>query len=210
MRYLLALFLSALLIYSSNCSFQATLFNKMNKDKKGENLIISPLSIFQALRLAANGAKGETQSEMLDLLQSDTIDELNEINYKVLSVFKGFTTIDIANAVMTTFTPLDDFSNIALKYLAPIEPLKSVVQVNNWCSNKTNGKIDKILDELDPNTLMIILNAVYFKGEWTSKFESYDTEKLPFYNLGNEEIKIDTMTQIDHFKYYEERFKQLN
>ena len=106
---------------------------------------------------------------------------------------------------MTKFTPLEDFSNIDLKYLAPVETLVSVQQVNNWCSNKTHGKIDKILDQLDSKTLMIILNAVYFKGEWSSKFESYATKKLPFYNLGNEEITIDTMTQIDHFKYYEDK-----
>ena len=196
MRYLLTLLLSSLLIHLLNCSFKATLFNKMNKEKKGENLIISPLSIFQALSLAANGAKGETQSEMLDLLQSDTIEEINEINYNIISEFKEFTTIDITNAFMTKFTPLEDFSNIAREYLAPVEPLESVEQVNSWCSEKTHGKIDKILETLDPNTLMIILNAVYFKGEWTSKFNSRATQKLPFYNLGNEEKEIDTITQI--------------
>ena len=52
---------------------------------------------------------------------------------------------------------------------------------------------------------MIILNAVYFKGEWSSKFESYFTKQLPFYNLGKEEVQIDTMTQIDHFRYYEDK-----
>ena len=205
MRYLLTLLLSSLLFHSLDSSFQATLFNKMNKEKKGENLIISPLSIFQALSLATNGAKSETQLEMLDLLQANDIDELNEINYKILSTFKEFTTIDIANAVMTKFTPLEDFANVAKKYLSPIEPLKSVEQVNNWCSNKTHGKIDKILEELDPNTLMIILNAVYFKGEWTSKFDSRSTRELPFYNLGTEKKNIDTMVQIDHFRYYEDK-----
>ena len=142
---------------------------------------------------------------MLDLLQSDTIKELNEINYKIISLFKEFTTIDIANAIMTKFTPLEDFSNIAQEYLAPVEPLESVEQVNNWCSNKTHGKIDKILDELSPNTLMIILNAVYFKGEWFYQFDPYNTKNLTFYNLGNEGVKIDTMTQIQDFKYYEDK-----
>ena len=52
---------------------------------------------------------------------------------------------------------------------------------------------------------MIILNAVYFKGEWSSKFESFLTKKLPFYNLGKEEKQIETMTQIEHFKYYEDK-----
>ena len=100
---------------------------------------------------------------------------------------------------MTRFNPLKEFNLIADKYLAPIEPLISVEQVNNWCKNKTHGKIDKILDELEPNTLMIILNAVYFKGEWEKKFLEYFTNKLPFYyNLGNEEIKVDTMSQIDY------------
>ena len=70
MRYSIIIIISSLLI-SLNCSFQSNLFNRMNKDKIGENLIISPLSIYQALSLAANGANGQTLSEMLDLLQSD-------------------------------------------------------------------------------------------------------------------------------------------
>ena len=205
MKYLLDLIIVSFLISSLNCSFQANIFNRMNKLKKGENLIISPLSIFQALSLATNGAKGETQSEMLDLLQADSLDELNNINEKILAQFKKFSTIEIANAVMTKFNPLEEFANIAKNYLSTIEPLESVEQVNNWCSNKTHGKIDKILDALSPETLMIILNAVYFKGEWSSKFESYFTKKLSFYNLGKEEIEIDTMTQIGHFRYYEDK-----
>ena len=204
MRYSLLIIISSLLI-SLNCSFQSNLFNRINKDKIGENLIISPLSIYQALSLAANGASGENLSEMLDLLQNDSLDELNGINDQIISAFKRFSTIDIANAVMTKFTPLETFAEIAKQYLAPIEPLKSVEQVNNWCSNKTHGKIDKILEELNPNTLMIILNAVYFKGEWSLKFSELSTKKLPFFNLGSKEINIDTMDQIDHFKYYEDK-----
>ena len=48
---------------------------------------------------------------------------------------------------------------------------------------------DKILEELSPSTLMIILNAVYFKGEWSDKFDPYDTKNLTFYNLGKEKNK---------------------
>ena len=202
---------SVIILLSINiltCSFQSTIFNRMSKDKKGENLIISPLSIFQALSLTANGAKGKTQSEMLALLQCKSVDDLNKVNYEILSAFKNFSTIDIANAVMTKFTPLEEFTSIAKKYLAPIEPLVSVEQVNKWCSDKTHGKIDKILDELDPYTRMILLNAVYFKGEWVSKFKSAQTKKLKFYNLGKEEKDVDTMVQIKHFKYYEDKKAQ--
>ena len=204
MKYSILIIISSFLI-SINCSFQSILFNRMNKDKIGENLIISPLSIYQALSLAANGANGETLSEMLDLLQSDSLEELNDRNIQIVSIFNKFSTIDIANAVMTKFTPLETFAEIAKQYLAPIEPLISVEQVNNWCSNKTHGKIEEIINELNPDTLMIILNAVYFKGEWILKFDEYLTKKLPFYNLGSEEIVIDTMDQIGHFNYYEDK-----
>ena len=205
MKYLLNLILYFLLISSLNCSFQSKIFNKMNKEKKGENLIISPLSIFQALSLTANGAKGDTLLEMLELLEADTLEDLNKINFQILSISKQFKTIDIANAVMTRFTPLKTFTEIAEQYLAPVEPLVSVEQVNNWCSNKTHGKIDKIISELSDQTLMMLLNAIYFKGEWILQFEEEITRKLPFYNLGSIEIKVDTMSQIEHFFYYEDK-----
>ena len=205
MKHLIILFLLSLLINSFNCSFQSKLFNKMNKEKEGQNLIISPLSIFQALSLAANGAKGDTLLEMLDLLEANSLDELNKINYEIISTFQKFKTIDIANAVMTRFTPLKDFTEIAKKYLAPLEPLVSTEQVNGWCSNKTHGKIDKIINELSDETIMLILNAVYFKGEWVSQFEKELTKELPFYNLGNTKTNVETMTQIEHFNYYEDK-----
>ena len=85
---------------------------------------------------------------MIDVLQNKDIEELNNINFEILSIFSKFKTVDIANAVMTIFDPLEDFTKVAQDYLAPIEPLISVDQVNNWCSNKTHGKINKILDEL--------------------------------------------------------------
>ena len=202
MRYLTLIIIISSLFISLNCSFQATLFNKINKEKEGENLIISPLSIYQALSLAANGAKGKTLSEMLDTLENESLEELNKINLEIISIINQFSTIDIANAVMTKFTPLENFTKVLEQYLAPIEPLINVEQVNNWCSNKTHGKINKILDQLDPDAYMLILNAVYFKGVWSSKFKKSSTRQLPFYNFGTEEIKIDTMDQIEHFSYY--------
>ena len=205
MKYLPLIIMISSLLISFNCSFQSILFNRINKEKNGENLIISPLSIFQALSLTANGANGKTLSEMLDLLQSDSIDKLNELNYQFISIFSQFSTIDIANAVMTKFTPLENFTTIAKKYLSPIDPLESVEQVNNWCSNKTHGKIDHIIDKLDPDALIVILNAVYFKGEWSEIFNKMPSTKLPFYNLGTEEVQIDTMRQISHFNYYEDK-----
>ena len=205
MNHLLTIVVIVFFINFSNCSFQSTIFNKMNKEKVGENLIISPLSIFQSLSLTANGAKNDTLLEMLDILQCNSINQLNKINSQILSIVKNFTTIDIANAIMVRFNTLKRFKTIAQKYLAPVEPLISVEQVNGWCKNKTHGKIDKILKELESSTLMILLNAVYFRGEWMSKFEPNLTKKMPFYNLGNKEIKVFTMTIFKNFRYFEDK-----
>ena len=157
MKQLLNFVIILFFINFSNCSFQSSIFYRMNKERIGENLIISPLSIFQALSLVANGAKKETLSEMLDVLQYENIDELNKINLQILSIVKDFSTLDIANAVMTRFNPLKEFNIFAEKYLAPIEPLVSVEQVNDWCKNKTHGKIDKIINELNPNKICDIV-----------------------------------------------------
>ena len=205
MKLLLKLFIIAFILFNSlNCSFQLSIFNEMNKSKKGQNLIISPLSIFQILSLTTNGADSETQLEMIQALQNEDLDQLNSINYEILEVLNKCETVDIANAVMARFTPLENFLEISENYCAPFEQLLSAKQVNNWCSEKTHGKIKKIIDKLEDDVQMILLNAVYFKGEWSSKFEKMNTRNKTFYNLGTEEKVVDTMSQLTHFKYYED------
>ena len=134
----------SLLFNSLNCSFQVSIFNEMNKSKRGKNLI-------------------QTQKEMIQALQGIDIEKLNNLNYEILEIFKKFKTVEIANSIMSRFIPRKEFTEIAKKYCAPQEQLISLEQVNNWCSEKTYGKITKILDQLDDNVRMILLNAVYFK-----------------------------------------------
>ena len=88
---------------------------------------------------------------MLLALGHENLEELNSFNMEILNNSKDFTTLEIANAIMTKFNPKENFTNAALKYKSTIESLKSVAQVNNQCNLKTHGKIEKILDELDPN-----------------------------------------------------------
>ena len=198
-----------LLFYSSNCSFQISLFNEMNKGKKGQNLIISPLSIFQILSLTANGARDLTQLEMVQTLDGEDIEYLNSINYDILEISQKFKTVEIANAVMSKFVPIKEFLDVSEKYCAPFQILKSAQQVNGWCSEKTHGKIPKILDELNSNIEMILLNAVYFKGEWKNKFSEKATQKKDFYNKGIEIKEIDTMIKLTQFSYYEDNKVQV-
>ena len=173
-NHLLKLLIYLVLIVNSqiSCSFQISLFNKINSKYKENNLIISPLSIFQAISLVTNGANGETQKELLKLLDDKEMDEINMMNSNILKKLKNNSSLEIANAIMSKLSPLNSFTNIAKNtYDSEILPLKNVNQVNKWCDKKTHGKISKIIDQLDPVTYLLVLNAVYFKGEWINQFE---------------------------------------
>ena len=95
-----------------SCSFQLSLFNKLNSKYKENNLIISPLSIYQAISLVTNGADGETQKELLKLLDEREMEEINLINKEILHKIKDYSSIEIANAIMSKLVPLNDFTKI--------------------------------------------------------------------------------------------------
>ena len=190
-----------------NCSFQISLFNQINKKNKGKNLTISPLSLFQAISLVTNGANGDTQNELLKLLDDKGMEEINEINFKILSELKEITTLEMGNAIMTKLSPLYKFLKFVTdKYNAEIQPLKNVNQINKWCDNKTHGKIKEIIDKLDSNIFMIILKAVYFKGIWLKKFSDKLTSKKLFYNYNLETNgkEVDTMKISSYYYYFQD------
>ena len=187
-----------------NSTFQSSIFSEVNQDFQGENVILSPLSIFQVLGLTTNGGVGTTQEEMISTLEASTLDNLNNINLKIIEKIKKFVTVELANGVMSRFDPIKTFSKVCDKYEAPIEKLVSKKQVNDWCSKNTHGKITEIIDELSPGTLMLLLNAVYFRGEWVSPFNPDNTRGGIFYNFGKEEKKVEIMTQTHEFNYYQD------
>ena len=185
MKFLL--FISFLLLNLSfiESSFQMSFFKEMNKNYKNENLIVSPISAYQILGLTANGAKGKTQKEMISALENKNLEELNKINTDILYLTKELKTVEIANSIMTKFPPKKSFLAASSRYGATVETLKSVAQVNAWSNAKTHGKIPTILNSLSPKTLMILLNAVYFKGKWEEAFDKEDTKKKTFYNCND-------------------------
>ena len=206
MKSLLKIIFLFLFLVLTSCSFQTSFFKEINKKYINKNVVVSPLSAYQILGLTANGANGKTLEEMLLVLENKDLDELNSINTEILNIAKDLTTIEIANAIMTAFTPRKNFSSIASKYQSTVESLKSVAQVNNWCNKKTHGKITKILDQLDPNTVMVLLNAIYFKGSWRIEFPEKSTKPKKFYNFNDNSkyIETDMMSIKDKFLYYQD------
>ena len=208
MKYLLFISCTLINFFFSLCSFQISFFKEVNKENINKNVTISPLSAYQVLGLTANGAKGETLNQMLLALGNSNLEELNSINTQILSIFKEFSTIEIANAVMTRFRPKQAFMNAADLYESTVEQLYSLAQVNSWCNLKTHGTIPTILDELPPNIVMILLNAIYFKGSWKTEFDIKNTTKQIFYNLNSTKY-VDTMKLKEKFNYYEDKEVQI-
>ena len=192
-------------------TFQTSFFKEINKEYIKKNVVVSPLSAYQVLSLTSNGANGNTLQQMVSTLSSNALDRLNINNFQILKAFKNFTSLEIANAVMTAFNPERNFVDISLAYDATVGPLVSVDQVNQWCNEKTHGKITKILDNFPANTVMVLLNAIYFKGLWKKEFNPKLTRKADFYNYGdkNSVAKVDMMYIKDTFSYYEDKNVQI-
>ena len=166
-----------------------TLFKKTAaEDKTGGNLLISPHSIMTALALAEQGAAGRTLSEMESALSGLSASGLSSF----LSRLEGqvtsspAVTYQIANSVWYKKGVLqikDAFLNtVAKEFGAEVhaEPFdeSTVGKINSWVSEKTQGKIRQIIDRLEPSTLAVLANAIYFKGNWAEPYA--DTVKRTF------------------------------
>lgn len=189
-------------------------------EEQEENLFISPASIELALSMAANGARGATQLEMLESLEFAPL-EMNAVNQhnanlvKALNLRNGKVTLSLANSLWTREgVPFyeDYLQTVQQFYQAEAHQVdfanpQTVALINQWVREKTYGKISEILDRLSDWDVLVLLNAVYFKGKWEYTFDPANTQSLPFYSSqGTQEIP--TMWQKGSFDYFENQTLQ--
>ncbi len=186
-----------------NCSFNLKLFKLSNNKEK--NIFISGLSLYIALGMLTNGAEKETLKELCDVLGND-IEKINKKIIKFLDL--KFTSIEIANMIATKFDILDDFQSIMKKYKSEITNNLDLNYINDWCDKHTHGKIKKILDEISPNIMMILLNAIYFNNKWKIQFPKNLTKKEIFYGIKNKN-EVFMMNIENTFKYVETEKEQI-
>src|SRR5262249_31329342 len=154
------------------------------------NLFFSPISITMALAMAYNGAAGVTKQEMARSLKLDGM-RPDEINQKTADMLKSLKSADpkielsIANSIWARkgVQFREDFLARNRQYFgAEIASLdfanpQSLAKINGWVNTSTKGKIPKIIDQIDPQQVMFLINAVYFKGLWQKKFDKMMTRE---------------------------------
>ena len=175
-------------IVTSADNFTLKVFKNIAGYESGKNVFISPLSISMALGMTLNGADGSTYEAMRNTLSLSGITQ-QEINESYQSLTQLLTKIDskvimqIANSIWyrNTIPVKPDFIETNKKYFkAVINPMNfsdpaTVNTINNWVKESTNGKIDKIVEQIDPQTIMYLINAIYFKGTWQYQFDKSKT-----------------------------------
>jgi serine protease inhibitor len=176
-------------------SFQISIFKKVAKGKN-DNILISPISISLALSLTANGAVGETQEEMVQVLKPDH-PHIASINEECKDLVEHYqknnkdAKLHIANAIFSRVMSTKQFEQDAINYFdARAEELIDAEQVNKWVEGKTNDKIKGMIKEIDPDVVALLISAVYFKSEWAVGFDKLPRQ-APFKMEDGNVVKTD-------------------
>lgn len=197
--------------------FGLDLFQKLSADGSGENCFISPASVAIALNFAMAGSANATHDAMAKSLKfatsgADTAAAFNEL-IKSLTSQDEHVEMNIANAIFVNDryklnpgfekTAKDDFqSEIRSENFADAQ---AVNKVNSWVSDKTKKHIPSILDKLSPQMFAVLLNAIYFKGDWTTPFPSENSKPGDFHLSTGGTKKVRFMSDTGTFKYFEEK-----
>jgi serpin B len=204
---------SAQLIEADN-TFGLELFQKIRKESDKENIMISPLSISVAFAMAYNGADKDTKTEMekamkLNGLTTEQINNSYKMLIKALQSLDEKVVFELANAIFYAdgFTVKPDFLNInKTVYDAEVTKLQfsspsAVETINKWVADKTHDKITKIIEQLNPLDRMVLLNAIYFNGIWTNKFDEKGTHNLSFTKSNGTNIEVPMMKKEEKLDY---------
>ena len=190
-------------VAAANNNFTFKIYSKLsNGSNDSDNIFFSPFSLYTALSMTAEGARGNTSKQMQTVLGSSTNLITTRTGFESimgsLNSQKGVT-LSIADSIWVekTFPINPEFSSALSSYygaIAYVADFKNnsageTTDINNWVSSKTNQKINNLIPQgdLDVNTTLVLADAVYFKGNWAKQFDkqntSYDTFFTPSQNV---------------------------
>lgn len=201
-----------------NTEFALDLYQKL-RGVNG-NLFFSPYSISMALAMTYAGARGDTQTQMAHTLHFGTDGKrlhsaLSLLRKKLLEAEnQGKVQLKVANSLWPRmgYVFQKSFLSLMIKYygvsIAPVdfgdgEAARTLI--NNWVAENTENKIKDLIASgfLDSATRLILVNAVYFKGEWSNLFDPNLTDLAPFQTALDGEVQVQMMALKHAFRYVE-------
>lgn len=192
-------------------------FNILKFMPDDKNYMVSPFSLKMAMSLAANGAGGTTKDEILTAFGIDNLDSYNTAAKELIERYEGTSSVklNVANSIWLNkdvagkdikFT--DEYKKLVSEYYkgtASEEDAKNIaMKINSWVEKKTNNKIKNLLPEGDAKFLSVLVNTIYFKGEWAEQFEEYATKEEDFTDRNGKVEKTDFMHKTERYRFYED------
>ncbi len=197
-------------VIETNNNFGLELLKSVFENDDEPNIMISPASVSIALGMTYNGAETTTMDAFEEVLNYEglTREEANEITRELIKVLVTNTKgnlLEIANSIWhdEEFPVKQEFIDLNTNYYdARVKELDfskstAVSTINNWVSSKTHEKIDEIIDSIDPSTMMILINAIYFNCVWKVEFDPKDTYDAPFYTETGTKFGVVDMMQLE-------------
>ncbi|KAK2847443.1 hypothetical protein Q5P01_010442 [Channa striata] len=176
------------------------LLQNLESTPEKPNIVISPVSISLALSQLALGAVNETEKLLMHHLHENTLPCYHESLHNILQHLRN-NDLQIATRIFLRqgFEPKQDFVDESQR-LYESEPavLESVQQINDWVEKATQGKITEILSALPANLLLVLINAIHFKGEWKARFDPRFTSRGVFYLDDKHMVDVEVMEDAKH------------
>ncbi|XP_051265237.1 alpha-1-antitrypsin homolog [Dicentrarchus labrax] len=202
-----------------NADFGFALYKSLNaKAAARKNIFYSPLGISTALSMLSTGASGETHSQLFSSLgySAHNQAQINEA-YKHLFHMFGHSQenqqLDVGNgvALRSGFNPVEKFLNDVRHYYSGeifnvdfTKSAEAAAEINSFIANKTQNKIKDMVKDLDPEMAMVLINYVYFRGQWEKPFDGNLTNKADFRVDDTTTVQVNMMRRTGHFDFYQD------
>ena len=197
-------------LVSASNAFGYDLLREVLEREERPNVVLSPLSASIALGMTLNGADGETYTAMQETLGYGGMEQ-GEINQAYRDLTRLLIDLDpavdfqVANSLWADqgFPFETSFmETVAEAFDAPARTLDlqapaSLDEINGWVDEETNGYIPKLLDEIGPELVMFLINAIYFESTWSTQFDEAETRAAPFRTAEGEEVQVQLMSMRD-------------
>jgi serine protease inhibitor len=204
-------------VVAADNAFGFRLLNAVQKTIPGGNVVLSPVSAALNLSMVLNGAGDQTKQEMLAALSlsGSELGAINTANAQLIKVIRTPAkniTLSVADSMWVDNRRATLRSAYVKQtqawYDAEMTDLdfsnpRATTQINSWASKETQGRISQVIARINPADLALLLNAVYFKGQWTHNFDKAQTQQRDFALAGGSVKQVPRMAQSGRFDYFE-------